>query len=74
MAKAKRREQEMEIVFERKLAKDRAKEDTEFGDKEKFVTRAYREKLEERKKWLAEEQRREAVEAANDVSTTGKNC
>lgn len=70
LEKAKRREQEREIVFERKLAKDRAKEDAEFGDKEKFVTRAYREKLEERKKWLAEEKRREAIEAANDVSNT----
>ena len=35
------------------------------------MTRAYREKLAERQKWLAEEKRREEEEAANDVSGVG---
>ncbi|GJP45333.1 hypothetical protein CLOM_g4734 [Closterium sp. NIES-68] len=63
----KEREKEKEIVQERLLAKERAKEEEEFAGKERFVTRAYREKLAERQRWLAEEKRKEAEEAANDV-------
>ena len=38
-----------------RLAKERSAEDHLFGDKEKFVTAAYKKKLEEEKQWLAEE-------------------
>ncbi|CAI6006434.1 unnamed protein product [Closterium sp. NIES-65] len=62
----KEREKEKELVQERLLAKERAKEEEEFAGKERFVTRAYREKLVERQRWLAEEKRKEAEEAAND--------
>ncbi|CAI5973808.1 unnamed protein product [Closterium sp. NIES-64] len=64
----KEREKEKELVQERLLAKERAKEEEEFAGKERFVTRAYREKLVERQRWLAEEKRKEAEEAANDVT------
>eukprot|EP00271_Cylindrocystis_brebissonii_P011992 TRINITY_DN30020_c0_g1_i1.p1 TRINITY_DN30020_c0_g1~~TRINITY_DN30020_c0_g1_i1.p1 ORF type:complete len:400 (+),score=95.63 TRINITY_DN30020_c0_g1_i1:147-1346(+) len=68
MKKAEAREKEQEIVKERLLSKERAKEDHLFGEKEKFVTRAYREKLAERAKWLEEEKRKDALEMANDVT------
>ncbi|CAI5527924.1 unnamed protein product [Closterium sp. Naga37s-1] len=64
----KDREKEKELVQERLLAKERAKEEEEYAGKERFVTRAYREKLAERQRWLAEEKRKEAEEAANDVT------
>lgn len=54
-----------------RLAKERSAEDHLFGDKEKFVTSAYKKKLEEDKKWLAEEKVREAQEQRNDVVKKG---
>ncbi|KAL2923343.1 Nuclear speckle splicing regulatory protein 1 [Bienertia sinuspersici] len=39
MEKAKRREREHEVVYERKLAKERTKEDHLYADKDKFVTK-----------------------------------
>ena len=54
-----------------RLAKERSAEDHLFGDKEKFVTSAYRKKLEEDKKWLAQEKIREAQEQKNDVVKKG---
>ena len=36
-----------EAVYERKLQKERDAEEGEFGDKEKFVTNAYKMKLQE---------------------------
>lgn len=46
-------------------------EDHLFGDKEKFVTAAYKKKLQEDQQWLAEEKVREAKEAEYDVVKTG---
>ena len=54
-----------------RLAKERSVEDHLFGDKEKFVTAAYKKKLEEEKQWLAEEKVREAQEQKNDVVKKG---
>jgi len=45
MAKRDEREKEEEILKERRLLKERQKEDHLYGDKEKFVTAAYKEKL-----------------------------
>ena len=42
-----------------------------FGDKDKFVTGAYKKKLEEDQKWLAEEKIREALNAKHDVTKAG---
>ena len=47
---------------ERRLLKEREKEDHLYGDKDKFVTAAYRAKLEEDAKWIKEEKLREAGE------------
>jgi len=68
MKQAERREKEHEIVYERKLAKDRAKDEHLFSDKEKFVTGPFKRKLEEQKKWLEEERLRELREERDDVS------
>lgn len=68
MEKAKRREREHEIVYERKLAKERTKEDHLYADKDKFVTSAYKRKLAEQARWMEEERLRELREERDDVS------
>ncbi|XP_047065888.1 nuclear speckle splicing regulatory protein 1-like [Lolium rigidum] len=66
--KAEQRKREQDIVYERKLQKERSKEDHLFSDKDKFVTSAYRKKLEEEKKWQEEERRRQLQEERDDVT------
>lgn len=68
MKKAEQRQKEHEIVYERKLAKEREKDDDLFSGKDKFITGAYKRKLEEQKKWLAEERLRELREERDDAS------
>ncbi|KAI3914887.1 hypothetical protein MKX01_018056 [Papaver californicum] len=68
MAKAKERERDHEVVYERKLAKERSKDDHLFADKEKYVTSAYKKKLAEQAKWLEEERIRELREEKDDVT------
>ncbi|KAH7300033.1 hypothetical protein KP509_24G041700 [Ceratopteris richardii] len=69
--KAKARQQEQEIIYERKLLKERQLEDHLYGDKEKYVTSAYKKKLAEQAKWLEEERLRELREQAQEVTTKG---
>ncbi|KAI8525846.1 hypothetical protein RHMOL_Rhmol13G0262500 [Rhododendron molle] len=66
--KAKQREREQEIVYERKLAKERDKDDHLFADKDKFVTSAYKKKLAEQAMWLEEERLRQLREEKEDVT------
>ncbi|KAG2674361.1 hypothetical protein I3760_13G130300 [Carya illinoinensis] len=66
--KTKEREQYREIVFERKIAKERNKDDHLYADKDKFVTLAYKKKLAEQAKWMEEERKRELREAKEDVT------
>ena len=54
-----------------RLLKERQVEDHLFGDKESFVTTAYKKKLEEDKKWQEEEKMRDKVEAEQDVRKRG---
>ena len=70
METAKKRQRERETVMERKIAKEQAVEDAQedFAGKEKFVTKAYRRKLEERQQWQAEEDAKDKEESANDVT------
>ncbi|URD78314.1 coiled-coil domain-containing protein 55 [Musa troglodytarum] len=68
MEKAKLREREHEIVYERKLLKERSKDDHLYADKEKFVTSAYKKKLAEQAKWLEEERLRQIREERDDVT------
>ena len=49
------REKEKDRIFERKLLKDRKQEDEQYGDKPKFVTAAYKQKLMETQKWEYED-------------------
>ncbi|KAL6506490.1 hypothetical protein OROGR_024671 [Orobanche gracilis] len=68
MDKAKQREKEHEIIYERKLAKERSKDEDLYADKDKFVTGAYKKKLAEQAKWLEEERIREMREDKDDVT------
>ncbi|KNA20516.1 hypothetical protein SOVF_051690 [Spinacia oleracea] len=68
MEKAKKREREHEVVYERKLAKERNKEDHLYADKDKFVTGAYKRKLAEQEKWMEEERLRELREEKDNVT------
>lgn len=45
------REKEKDRAYDRKLLKERKLEDAEFGDKAKFMTSAYKQKLVEDQKW-----------------------
>lgn len=60
LEKAEHRKQEQEIVYERKLRKDREEEDHLYGDKDKFVTSSYKRKLVEQKKWQEEQEKKDA--------------
>ena len=67
---AKKRERERDAIYERKVAKAQAEEDAqeEYVGKEKFITKAYKRKLEERKQWEAEEEEKRLEEEKNDVT------
>ena len=65
MAEYKKREEER--VKERVEARERLKELEEFGETEKFVTSAYKKKLQEWQALDAEDARQAAIEAKQDV-------
>ena len=62
------RNQEEERRKERKVQKEREAEGDEFADKEKFVTSAYRKKMEEMQKQDEEDKKRQAMEEMLDVT------
>ncbi|CAJ1977684.1 unnamed protein product [Sphenostylis stenocarpa] len=66
--KAKEREQYREIVYEKKIAKERSKDDHLYANKDKFVTEAYRKKLSERERQMELERLRELQEERDDVT------
>ncbi|XP_065616185.1 uncharacterized protein LOC112000448 [Quercus suber] len=53
--KIKEREKYREVVYERKIAKERSQDDHLCADKDKFVTSANKKKLEEQRKCIEEE-------------------
>lgn len=55
------------MAFERRLTKEREKDDHLYGDKDTFVTSAYKKKLQETGKWKEEERLRELREQAHEV-------
>lgn len=65
MATAKVREKERELVHDKKMIKEREVEDQLYGDKPKFVTSAYKAKLEEDRKF---EESEAAKEAQDDIT------
>ena len=68
---AEERKREQDVQYERQLAKERAAEDHLYGNKEKFVTAAYKKKLEEEAKWKAEQRQKQAQEEQNAVEKKG---
>ncbi|XP_057483393.1 uncharacterized protein LOC130770105 [Actinidia eriantha] len=66
--KAKQREREHEIIYERKLVKERSKDDHLYAEKDKFVTSAYKKKLAEQAQWMEEERIRQLREEKDDVT------
>ena len=69
--KAEARKKESDASYERRLLKERLKEDHLYADKDKFITAAYRAKLQEDAKWLAVEKARDAIEDEEDVTRRG---
>lgn len=67
LRKRDERQREHEIIYDRKLAKERSKEDHLYSDKDKFVTSAYKKKLAEQAKWVEEERLRQLREEQEDV-------
>ncbi|KAJ8903249.1 hypothetical protein NDN08_004358 [Rhodosorus marinus] len=65
-ATAEDRQEEHERVMERKIQREQEEDAHLYGDKEKFVTRAYKEKLDERKQKDAEREAKEKAEEASD--------
>ena len=68
---AEERKREQDVQYERQLSKERAAEDHLFGDKERFVTAAYKKKLAEEEKWKAEQKEKQEREERNAVEKVG---
>lgn len=68
LKQAEIRTKENERRIERQVQKEREAEGDEFADKEKFVTSAYRKKMEEMQKLDAEDKRQDAIENMLDVT------
>jgi coiled-coil domain-containing protein 55 len=65
---SKQRERERDVIHERKVAKEQAQEEAEHLGKEKFVTKAYKQKLAERELWAQEEEAKRLKEEEEDVT------
>lgn len=74
LRKKDERQREHEIIYDRKLAKERSKEDHLYADKDKFVTSAYKKKLAEQAKWVEEERLRQLREEQEDVCIIFPRC
>lgn len=64
---ARDRKIEREIYMEKKIQREREKEGKEYQDKEKFVTSAYKKKLQEMEKWQNE--RKESQDSVQDMTS-----
>ena len=67
---SKLRQQEREIVMERKIAKVQAAEESkeEFQGKDRFITNAFKRKLQEREEWLKNDEVQRKKEEEDDVT------
>lgn len=72
---AQRRNQEQEVIYERKLAKEQQEEDAnlQYEGKEKFITSSYRQKLAEREQWAKEEADRTKREEEEERRNAANN-
>ena len=71
LEKAEERRREQEVLNERRIRKEQEAEAFVYGEKERFVTSAYRKKLEEEAKWKQERAKKQAEEEANAVEKRG---
>lgn len=65
---ANKRSHERDIAYERKISREHAQEEAEFRGKDKFVTKAYKQKLAERALWAQEEEERRREEEEQEVT------
>lgn len=72
VAKADERKKASEVVFERKLAREREAEDALYGEKEKFVTSAYATTLDERRLLIERDEKEESTGGAGGKGLVGK--
>jgi len=70
LKQSEKRAIEREAIYERKVAKEQEEEDqqADFRGKEKFVTKAYQRKLEERQRLVAEDKKQQARDEKADVT------
>jgi coiled-coil domain-containing protein 55 len=71
LAKAEERKRDDELYYEKKLLREQAEEMEEFGETEKFLTSAYRKKMEENRLWREEKERRDAEIDAGGIASKG---
>ncbi|KAI3461259.1 hypothetical protein Pfo_017922 [Paulownia fortunei] len=71
--KAKQQEKEHELTYERKLAKERSKDERLYADKDKFVTSACEKKLAERAKWLEKVTKKKKTDLSDFYFNLAKN-
>lgn len=74
LAKAEERKRDDELYYEKKLLREQAEEAAEFGDTEKFITSAYRKRMEENRLWREEKERRDAAIEASSIATSGSTA
>jgi coiled-coil domain-containing protein 55 len=68
---AEHRKKQQEVLKEKRLEKERAAEEHIYGTKEKFVTSAYRKKMEEEQKWKMEQEEKRKLEEDAAVEKKG---
>lgn len=68
---AEHRKREQEVLKEKRMEKERAAEEQVYGTKERFVTSAYRKKMEEEQKWKEEQEKKKKEEDENAVEKKG---
>ena len=72
MRRRDEREREDAVLKERRLLREREREDHLYGDKDTFVTAAYKKKLREDAAWLAEDRARDEAEAKDAAALREK--
>ncbi|KAI8101954.1 hypothetical protein M9434_007015 [Picochlorum sp. BPE23] len=68
---AEHRKREQDVLYEKRLEKERKAEEHIYGTTEKFVTSAYRKKLEEEQKWKLEQEKKQREEEQEAVEKKG---
>lgn len=74
LAKAEERKRDDELYYEKKLMREQAEEMAEFGETEKFLTSAYRKKMEENRLWREEKERRDAEIDSRGIAAQGSSA